>query len=216
MNIKGAIFDLDGTLLDSMFIWDTIGKDYLISRGITPEKGLNRKFKTMSIVQAAEYYRANYEITDSVEEIIDGVNSMIDHLYANSIQMKDGVLSMLKELKKCGVKMCIATATDRFMVEAALKNNGIEEYFSHIFTCTEVGFGKDRPIIFEAALEKMGTGKEETYVFEDALYAIQTARNAGFKIVGVYDKSSEREQCEIIKMSDFYLESFKDWREIIK
>lgn len=216
MNIKGAIFDLDGTLLDSMFIWDTIGEDYLLKRGITPEKGLNEKFRAMSIVQAAEYYRANYEITDSVEVIIDGVNCMIDHLYLNVVQAKEGVVSMLKELQKRGVKMCIATATDRFMVESALKHNGIEGYFSHILTCTEVGFGKDSPIIFERALEKIGTSKEETLVFEDALHAIETTRRAGFKIVGVYDKSAEGKQSRIKELSDYYIVSYKDWREAIK
>lgn len=216
MNIKGAIFDLDGTLLDSMFIWDTIGEDYLLKRGITPEKGLNEIFKAMSIVQAAEYYRANYEITDSVEVIIDGVNCMIDHLYRNVVQAKEGVVSMLKELQKRGVKMCIATATDRFMVESALKHNGIERYFSHILTCTEVGFGKDSPIIFERALEKIGTSKEETLVFEDALHAIETTRRAGFKIVGVYDKSAEGKQSRIKELSDYYIVSYKDWREAIK
>lgn len=216
MEIKGAIFDLDGTLLDSMFIWDRIGEDYLINRGITPEEGLNEKFKAMSIVQAAQYYRDNYEITDSVEVIIDGVNSMIDHLYANSVQAKDGVVSMLKELQNRGVRMCIATATDRFMVEAALKHNGIDGYFSHILTCTEVGFGKDSPVIFERALEKIGTSKQETLVFEDAHHAIETARSAGFKIVGVYDKSAEMKQSKIKEMSDYYLVSYKDWRVIVE
>lgn len=209
-SIKGAIFDLDGTLIDSMFIWDTIGEEYLISRGICPEKGLNEKFKNMSIVQAAEYYQTAYGIAESVEEITAGVNGMIDHLYAQVVTVKEGVLQLLEKYRSLGVKMCIATATDRYMVEATLKNNGIAEYFSHIFTCTEVGFGKDSPIIYEKALRALGTKKSETLVWEDALYAIQTAKSAGFIVAGIYDSSSEKQQEKIKELSDFYITSFHD------
>ena len=211
MKISGAIFDLDGTLLDSMYIWDTIGEEYLISRGITPEKGLNDKFKTMSIVQAAEYYQKNYGLTESTHEIIKGVNSMIDHLYSDVVGLKSGVIPFLNQLKCDNVKMCIATATDRYMVEAALKHNGIYEYFSDILTCTEVGFGKDSPIIFEKALECLGTPKDETLVFEDAFHAIETAKKAGFKVVGIFDKYSINEQAKIKETADYYVNSFEDW-----
>ena len=210
MKIKGAIFDLDGTLLDSMFIWDTIGEDYLIHRGITPEYGLNEKFKTMSIVQAATYYQSNYGLTESVEEIISGVNGMIDHFYANVVTLKSGVLSYLHRLKADGVKMCIATATDRYMAEAALKRNGIFEFFSGILTCTEVGFGKDNPMIFEKALKVLGTDKNETLIFEDALHAIETAKKSGFKVVGVFDQYSIKEQEKIKEISDYYINSFEE------
>ena len=210
MKIKGAIFDLDGTLLDSMFIWDTIGEDYLIHRGITPEYGLNEKFKTMSIVQAAMYYQSNYGLSESVEEIISGVNGMIDHFYASVVTLKSGVLSYLHRLKADGVKMCVATATDRYMAEAALKRNGIFECFSDILTCTEIGFGKDNPMIFEKALEVLGTDKNETLIFEDALHAIETAKKSGFKVVGVFDQSSIKEQEKIKEISDYYINSFEE------
>jgi len=215
MNIKGAIFDLDGTLLDSMFIWDTIGSEYLISRGILPEKGLNAKFKTMSIVQAAEYYQERYGITDSIEDIISGVNSMIEHYYSDIVPAKPGVEALLKKLESRGVKMCVATATDRYMVEAALKRTGLDSFFCGVFTCTEVGSGKDCPEIFEKALETLQTRRDETIVFEDALYAVKTAKKAGFHVAAVYDKSSEAEQEEIKKLSDFYITSYEDWSEML-
>ncbi|MEG1930057.1 MAG: HAD family phosphatase [Anaerovorax sp.] len=211
MKVKGAIFDLDGTLLDSMFIWDTIGEDYLIHRDITPEKGLNEKFKTMSIVQAADYYRQTYGLTDTIEEIVNGVNEMIDHFYAQVVSLKSGVSELLEQLRADGVKLCVATATDRYMVEAALKRNGILDCFSSILTCTEVGFGKDSPIIFEKALKELGTKKSETLVFEDALHAIETAKNAGFSVAGVYDHWSKSQQNEIKSICDYYITSFKDW-----
>lgn len=216
MSIKGVIFDLDGTLIDSMFIWETMGEDYLLSRGIVPEEGLSGKFKTMSLVQAADYYRENYGIADKVETIIEGINSLVVDFYSNRVEPKDGVIEMLEAFHKRGVVMCIATASERSLVELALKRIGMDGYFSHILTCTEVGRGKDSPLIFEKALEMLGTKKEETLVFEDALHAIETAKAAGFKLVGVYDESARNEQNKIKEVSDYYLESYRDWSEMIK
>ena len=211
MKIEGVIFDLDGTLLDSMYIWDTIGSDYLISCGITPEQNLNEKFKKMSIVQAAQYYKDVYMLADSIDDIIDGVNHMIEHLYTSEVKVKPGVKDLLYKMNEKNIKMCVATATDRYMVEAALKSNEIDKYFSGIFTCTEVGFGKDSPEIFEKALETLRTPKSKTIIFEDALHAIETAKSAGFKVIGVYDDSSENESKKIIRLCDDYITSYKEW-----
>lgn len=212
MKIEGVIFDLDGTLLDSMYIWDTIGSDYLIQRGMTPEVGLNEKFKTMSIPQAAQYYKDVYGLTQSIEEIMKEVDQMIESLYANEFPLKRGVLPLLEAFHKNGIKMCIATATSRPMVEAALKHHQLAHYFSEIFTCSEIGFGKDNPMIFENALAKLGTCKSKTLVFEDSLHAIETAKQAGFSVVSVYDKSSEKDQMKIKECSDFHINSMEEWR----
>jgi len=108
--IKGAIFDLDGTILDSMFIWDTIGEDYLRSLGIEPKENLKETFKTFTLEQAAEYYRENYGVTLSVDEIIDGVNKMVERYYAETVKLKPGIEVFLEKLKAKGVKMCIANS----------------------------------------------------------------------------------------------------------
>lgn len=207
--IKGAIFDVDGTLLDSMYIWDTIGEKYLRSLGYTPNENLNKTFKSMSLHQAAQYYIDEYGVTLSVEEISDGVNRMIEHYYKDVVQLKSGVKEFLKMLQSNNVKMCIATATDRFMVDMALKRCGIDKHFSEIFTCSSVGHCKDEPIIFREAMKHLGTEKEKTMVFEDALYAIKTAKSDGFSVVGVYDKHEEN-QDEMKKLSDVYLPDFSD------
>ena len=212
MKIEGAIFDLDGTLFDSMFIWDTIGEAYLHSRGIKPHENLKETFKTMSLKQAAEYYISEYGLTDSVQEIMDGVNKMIQHLYTDAVQTKPGAESLLQKLSASGVKLCIATATDRHLVEAALIRCGIMRYFSGIFTCTEVGCGKDNPEIFERALKHLGTSKEHTVVFEDALYAVKTAKAAGFTVVGVYDA---HERGDVHAVADIYVCSLEEAGDLI-
>lgn len=215
MRIKGAIFDLDGTLLDSMFIWDTIGEDYLKSQGILPKENLNETFKSMSLLQAAEYYQSEYGLSLTTEEIMDGVNDMIEHFYADVVLTKPGVAEFLEKLKKCGTKMCVATATDKHLVKAALERNGILNYFSEIFTCTEVGAGKDNPLIFNRALAHLGTNIADTLVFEDALYAIKTAKGAGFTVCGVEDTSEKSNQAIIKNMVDIYIHSYLEMRDFV-
>ena len=215
MRIRGAIFDVDGTLLDSMFIWDTIGEAYLRSIGYQPKENLNETFKNMSLHQAARYYQTEYGVTLSIDEIMDGVNAMLERYYRFEVPLKPGVAELLEWLRQDGVKLCIATATDRHLVEAALDRCGVLSCFGEIFTCNEVGHGKDEPDIFEAALRFLGTRKEETLVFDDALYAVRTAKEAGFPVVAVYD-SHEKAQDQIRMLADVYLEELTQLDKIRK
>ena len=204
MRIRGAIFDVDGTLLDSMFIWDTIGEAYLRSIGYQPKENLNETFKNMSLHQAARYYQTEYGVARSIDEIMDGVNAMLERYYRFEVPLKPGVAELLEWLRQGGVRLCIATATDRHLVEAALDRCGVLSCFGEIFTCNEVGHGKDEPDIFEAALRFLGTRREETLVFDDALYAVRTAKEAGFPVAAVYD-SHEKEQDKVRLLADIYL-----------
>ena len=205
--IKGAIFDLDGTLLDSMFIWDSVGEEYLKSLGITPQENLAEVFKTFTLEQAAEYYRSNYDVKLSVDEIVEGVNNMVAETYRTKVQLKPGTEEFLKRLHNKGVKMYIATVTDRYIAEDVLKRLNVREYFSGIFTCAEVGYGKDNPEIYRQALKHLETPKDETVVFEDAFHAIKTAKGDGFRVAAVYDPHEERQK-EIKEISDYYIMDF--------
>ena len=206
--IKGAIFDLDGTLLDSMSIWDTIGEDYLRSLGIEPRENLAETFKTFTLEESAEYYRTHYDVTLSVAEIVDGVNGMIEDFYRNIVPLKKGVAEFLEKLSGDGVKMCIATVTDKYLVEATLKRLEIRGYFSEIFTTAEVGCGKNKPTIYRTALDHLGTPKSETVVFEDTLHALMTAKNDGFPVAAVYDEHESR-QTEMKANGDYYITNFE-------
>ena len=207
--IKGAIFDLDGTLLDSMFIWDTIGEEYLRSLGKEPHEDLKETFMTLTLEEAAVYYRENYGVTISVGEIVDGVNSMVEETYRTKVTLKPGISEYLAWLKENGVRMCVATVTDRYLVEETLERLGVCHYFSEIFTCAEVGFGKDKPVIYQKALEHLGTEKSDTYVFEDMLFALNTAKTDGFPTVGIYDRH-EAHQDELKGLADYYVLDFTD------
>ena len=206
--ITGAIFDLDGTLLDSMSVWENIGGNYLRSLGYEPKADLNERLKTMSLYQSACLFKSEYGVTASISKIMNGVNKAIEKYYFNDAELKHGVKEFLKELYYRNVKMCIASATDRYQVSAALKRCGVLNYFSEIFTCSDVGSGKDSPEIYRKALKYINTPKSKTLIFEDALYALKTANADGFITVGVYDKYEHR-QDEMRKISNFYLNDFK-------
>ena len=205
--LKGAIFDFDGTLFDSMFIWDTAGEVYLRSIGIEPREDLKKVLKPMSLLQSAQYIRECYQIPLTVEEIMDGINHTVEDFYFHTVQPKEGVIAFLEQMKSQEIRMCIATATDRYQVEAALKRCGMESFFSEIFTCTDVGHGKDEPFIFRKAMDYLGTTRENTVVFEDAYHAAKTAKADGFIVVTVFD-SHETKQEELHSVSDCFIENF--------
>lgn len=204
---------MDGTLLDSMFIWDTIGETYLRSIGYEPRENLNEVSKSMSLLQAARYYQTEYGVTLCIDEIMDGVNAMLERYYRFEALLKPGAAELLAWLRKNGVRLCVATATDRYLVETALERCGVLSCFGKIFTCGEVGHGKDEPHIFEEALRFLGTERSETLVFEDAVHAIRTAKAAGFPVAAVYD-SHEKAQDEIRTLADIYLADLTQFNKL--
>ena len=215
MNFKGAIFDLDGTLLDSMPFWETLGSEYLKAKGIIPRENVDRTLKTMSLQQGARYLKREFSIPGSEDEIIDEIVAMIEDIYLSKAPLKAGALPLLERLYEEKVRMCIATATENSLAKAALERLGALRYFDFILTCFDTGMGKDRQEFFLKALELLNTPKEETIVFEDALYAIKSAKAAGLLVVAVYDESFHEEREEIRVISDFYLDSLEDWELIL-
>lgn len=215
MKIKCAIFDFDGTLFDSMFIWDTVGELYLRSLGKAPKPSMREDVRALSLYQSACYFQREYGLALSVEEIMAGINQTIEHFYIHEVLPKPGVVDFLEGMKKAGIPMCIATASDRYQIEAALGRCGMEGYFAAIFTCSEVGHGKDEPVIFQKAMEAFGSDRSTCVVFEDAIHAIQTAKADGFAVVAVFDRSEKRQR-EIHALADCYLENFEQaeafWR----
>jgi len=203
-NVKGAIFDMDGTLIDSMWIWGDVAENYLKSHGKIPRPGLRETLRSFNTKEEAQYYIDEYGIDLSLEEIITGRDDMMLKLLLSEVELKPGVLSVLEALAKRGIKMCVATATERRLVEPTLERHGLNVFFPKIFTCTEEKTSKKNPDIFIRAAEYLGTKINETLVVEDALYAMETAKKAGFIVAGVYDRVADDQQDEIKNVCDFY------------
>lgn len=208
MSIRCAIFDFDGTLFDSMFLWDRAGETYLRSLGKEPKPTVNQDISTMSLYQAACYFRREYDLSLSPEEIVAGIDRTVEHFYLHQILPKPGVIEFLEEMKQAGISLCIATASQRYQIEAALARCEMAHFFDAIFTCGEVGHGKEEPILFRRAMEHFHADRETTVVFEDAFHAIQTAKGDGFPVVAVFDPS-EKHQEEIRQLCDCYLPDFE-------
>lgn len=212
MRIRGAIFDADGTLLDSMSAWMNLGERYLNSLQIRPEENLSEKIMEMSLLQAVQYLKKTYMIDKTEQEMMNEVNGIIETFYRDEVSLKSGVFDFLQDMKKREVRMCVATATDFYLVDMAFRRNGIRSCFDRIFTCSQVGAGKDDPKIYEQALSHLGTDKRNTVIFEDAVYAIETAKRAGFVVTGVYDESADQERVQ--NLSDYYIRSFAETGEM--
>lgn len=208
MKVKYIVFDFDGTLFDSMSIWDTAGELYLQSMGKQAKPSLREEVRELSLHQSAVYLKREYGLDESEEEIIRGIHQTIEDFYRYEVRPKAGVLAFLKELREAGMKLCIATASDRSLIEGALKRCGVFEFFDQIFTCSEVGHGKDEPMIFRKAMEYFQADRGNVVVFEDAFYAARTAKQDGFMTVAVFDKSEERQR-ELQQMCDCYLTDFE-------
>lgn len=206
--IDGAIFDCDGTLFDSMYLYRDFCGRYLASRSLTPEEGLDGTVRYMGILEAAEYIREVYCLKDTAEQIVQDWNRILEQAYYHEIQLRPGVRDLLAELHGRNVPMCIATATDRYLVEAALRRVGIDCYFCGITTCGEAGAGKEQPNVFLRALDVLGTPVDATWIFEDARHAVVTAKKLGFPVCAVYDEDEHDHAAEIQELSDIYLESF--------
>lgn len=206
---RHAIFDMDGTIMDSMPAWKNLAKYYLTGRGIEIPENLNEIITAMSMTESANYFKNKFGIKDSLKRIISDINKLIVDKYRYEIPLKPYVKEYLSNLHKDGVIMCVATATPVQLAQEALKRLEVLRYFSFVLCCDEVGVGKSKPNIYYLALKKMGADITDTIVYEDSDYAIKTAKSAGFYTVGVYDESASKSKEEMQLLCDRYIDSFE-------
>lgn len=209
--IRGVIFDVDGVLLNSMPVWENLGEIYLERLGIEAEKGLGETLFAMSLEEGADYLIENYGLKQTPGEIIAGLNREVQDFYGRKVPLKEGVRGYLQEFRDRKIPMAIATSGDRANAETALKRLKVLSYFRAVFTCSEIGSSKSHPDIYYAAALQLDTDPSDTWVFEDALHAIRTAKKAGFRTAGVYDRASGRDLAQIRDTADIYLPELKDF-----
>ena len=209
-DIKGVIFDLDGTLVDSMWVWTQIDVDYLKMKGYSMPENLRSEIVHLSFSQTAVYFKEKFNINDSIEKISEDWHNMAFNHYSNNVKLKLGVKDFLNRLKSFKVKIALATSNSIPLLEACLKNNGIYEYFDSITTTDEVSNGKNCPDVYLLAADKLGIKPKDCLVFEDILPAIKGAKAANMKVIAVKDDECLNSKEELLKYADKYIHSFSE------
>ena len=214
MAIRGAIFDMDGTLTESMHLWIEIGRRYLEGLGYTVSPEQNREMTKMLLEPMALYMQDQFGLTKSQSQIVDEINKIVEPDYFETVVVKPTVVESLEAMQERGIRMCVATATDRHLTEACLKRNGIDRFFSAVFTCGEEHCNKRTSLIYDKARAHLGTSPEETYIFEDTYVSILGAKQSGCRVVALEDRWSEKKRELIKEAADVYVEHQKNFRPL--
>ena len=209
MEFKGAIFDLDGTILDSSRVWKKVDSDFFNMHGMTVPSDYLENISAMNIYDIARYTIKRFNFNYEVNELVDIWNSMAKKEYEENIVIKPYVKEYLLYLKEKGIKLGIATALDTFLYEPCLKRNGIFDLFDDHRSLSTMKNGKDSPDIYLYVAKKLNVKPEECMVFEDILKACRSAKSAGFYVVGVNDYDN----LNIIPYTDKYIYSFSELLE---
>lgn len=200
MDKKYAIFDMDGTLIDSMIFWENLAFEYLKSKKIEKiTQDILEIIKPMTVCESADLFKQKFGFSGNIEE---EMNTMMYEHYKNDIPLKSGVRNYLKFLKNKGVRMCVASSTTEYLMKSCLSRLGILEYFEFLISCETVGVGKSSPVIYHESARKFNATTKEIVIYEDALYAIRTAKDAGYYVVAVYDDSNSKDWNIIEKIAD--------------
>jgi len=207
MRIKAALFDLDGTLVDSMWVWERILPDFLEEHSLPVYDRILDEVGHMSPVQSSVYVKEKYQLSMSAEEIHQRWMEMAQTAYADKVKLKSGAKEYLSKLKEEGVRLAITTACDPILVDVCLKHNGVDTLFDTIVYVDDVGKGKDFPDIYIEALRRLDSKPEESMIFEDILTGIRTAKKLGIMAVAVAD--ARQTNAETLRAeSDIYIRDF--------
>jgi len=205
-----VIFDLDGTLVDSMWIWEQIDIDYLKEKGHDLPEDLQKDIEGCSFTETAQYFKDRFKIEDDIETIKKRWIEMSKDFYADKIVLKKGIQELLDLLKEKNIKMGIATSNSRELAESVLINNRIDDYFEVLVTSCDVKKGKPEPDVFLKAAELMDVSPKACLVFEDTHAGVLAGKAAGMDVIAIYDALSEEYMEEIKESADHYLMCYSE------
>lgn len=210
MDFKFAIFDLDGTLIDSMWIWEKVIFEFLDKYNCKYDINIAEEIAYMTFKLSSDYLKNLYNLPQSCEEIMEEWISMSENYYKEIIKPKKGVCEYLEYLKANNIKTAIATACPKYLCEAVLKSNDLTKYFETIVYAEEVGKSKEEPDVYIEAMNRLNAKAEECMLYEDILIALNTAHGIGLKVTIVEDKTSTADRQELIENSDVYIKDFTE------
>lgn len=207
-NMEALIFDLDGTLVDSMWMWKQIDIEYLGQFGIALPDDLQSKIEGMSFTETANYFKEHFPIPDPVEQIKEDWNRMAWDKYSTQVPMKPGVKELLSAARNKGIKLGIATSNSVELVENIVRVHGLETYFDAVKTSCEVERGKPSPDIYLLTAKTLGVEPEKCLVFEDIIAGIRAGLSAGMKVCAVEDEYSLSQTEEKKSLAHYYIRDF--------
>ena len=205
---KAVLFDLDGTLVDSMWVWAQIDIDYLGARGLAVPEDLQKEVEGMGFTEVAVYFKERFQIPDSIETIKQTWQDMAMEQYSSKIPLKPGVEHFLPYLKERGIKMAVASSNDLKLIEACLKGHKIEQYFDAVITACEVKKGKPAPDVYLEAAARLAVNPADCLVFEDIVAGIMAGKSAGMQVCAVEDVYSIPQKKEKKTYADYYITGY--------
>ncbi|MCQ2495038.1 MAG: HAD family phosphatase [Lachnospiraceae bacterium] len=208
--IEAVLFDLDGTLVDSMWMWKSIDREYLARFGIELPEDLQSCIEGMSFTETAYYFKERFKIPDDIEKMKADWNAMAYDYYCHRVPLKAGVLEFLKLLKSKDIKMGIATSNSRELADAVIKAQGIDAFISEIHISCEVEHGKPAPDIYLLVADRLGVVPEKCLVFEDILQGIDAGNAAGMRTCAVEDEFSADTLEDKRKRADYCYRGFDE------
>lgn len=219
MDIKAAIFDMDGTLIDSLgvweIIWENLGQKFKGVSGFRPSIADDKAIRTMLLREGMEMIHRNYNLGANGDEVHKAAVEITERFYREEVTLKSGVREYLTFLKEKKIPMCVASATAPDLIKHAAARTGLYDFIDFFVSCADVGKGKEEPDVFLYAAQKLGSDISETCVFEDSALALTTAKNAGFLTVGIYD-SHTFDHDKLKNASDIYIDKNEDYTKLIK
>ena len=209
-DFKAAIFDLDGTILNSMWLWDKIDADFSAKRNITVTEDYSKEISAKSFRETAEYTIKYFHLDETAEDIMAEWINMAIYEYTHNVELKPYAKEYLLLLKDSGIKIGAATSLTKVLYEIALKNNDIYDLFDAITSADEVKKGKEFPDIYLLAAKKLNVLPKYCIVYDDILDALNGIKNAGMRAYGVYDELSRQDTELMKKVSDRFIYSFEE------
>lgn len=209
-DIKAIIFDLDGTLVDSMWLWKEIDIDYLGRHGINLPEDYQNKIEGMSFKETAAYTKERFQLSESVDEMMDEWNQMAYEYYMNKVPLKKGVIDFLGYCKQNHIKMGIASSNSHHLVDSVTEKLGISKYLSCIITACDVNKGKPAPDVYLKASDELGVNPANCLVFEDISAGIMAGKNAGMKVCAIADEYSKDQLNQKKELADYFIEDYTE------
>ena len=208
--ISGAIFDCDGTLLDSMPMWLGMFSKLVSGYGADPTPELLDRVEAMTLPQACDYLHGELGMGESPEGLLEEIYRIVVHDYENVVEEMPGAHAFVQSLASAGIPMIIASSSPSDVVRRALACHGLLDYFCDVLCTADVRDGRDKefPDVYLEALERLGTPLEETWVFEDAPFAVRAARRTGLHVAGIYNDHDGRDEGFIRSWSDIFTHNY--------